>query len=177
MKLHLGCGNKIIKDFINVDIRPLDGVDVIDDISKLKTIKDNSVELIYACHVLEHFNRLNYKKVLQRWYEILDKNGVLRLSVPDLEKVIKKYNEGEKLHNLMGFIYGGQNYEHNYHFIGFDFESLSKDLKEVGFEEISVWDWRKTEHSYMDDYSQAYLPHMDKKNGTLMSLNIQATKK
>jgi hypothetical protein len=28
----------------------------------------------------------------------------------------------------------------------------------------------------MDDYSQSYLPHMDKENGTLMSLNLEAVK-
>jgi hypothetical protein len=27
-----------------------------------------------------------------------------------------------------------------------------------------------------DDHSQAYLPHMDKENGTLISLNIEAVK-
>ena len=27
-----------------------------------------------------------------------------------------------------------------------------------------------------DDYSQAYVPHLDKDNGTLVSLNVQAYK-
>ena len=38
------------------------------------------------------------------------------------------------------------------------------------------WDWRKTDHSNIDDYSQAYLPHMNKENGLLVSLNIEAKK-
>ena len=54
--------------------------------------------------------------------------------------------------------------------------SLSADLKEVGFSETRLWDWRTTEHAHMDDYSQAYIPHMDKENGTLVSLNIEAVK-
>ena len=37
-------------------------------------------------------------------------------------------------------------------------------------------DWRDTEHSELDDFSQSYLPHMDKDNGKLMSLNIEAVK-
>jgi hypothetical protein len=28
-----------------------------------------------------------------------------------------------------------------------------------------------------DDHSQAYIPHMDKENGTLISLNIETIKK
>jgi hypothetical protein len=46
----------------------------------------------------------------------------------------------------------------------------------VGFKEVYLWDWRETEHSHIDDFSQAYLPHMDKENGVLMSLNIEAKK-
>jgi len=37
-------------------------------------------------------------------------------------------------------------------------------------------DWEKTEHAIYDDHSQAYLPHMDKKNGTLISLNMECIK-
>ena len=30
---------------------------------------------------------------------------------------------------------------------------------------------------YIDDYSQSYYPHMDKEDGKLMSLNVEAVKK
>ena len=49
-------------------------------------------------------------------------------------------------------------------------------LKSLGFSEVKKYDWRKTSHSQFDDHSQAYLPHMDKENGDLMSLNIEAVK-
>lgn len=48
MKLHLGCGDKILKDFINIDIRESEGVDMVLDITKLDTIENNSVDLIYC---------------------------------------------------------------------------------------------------------------------------------
>jgi hypothetical protein len=46
----------------------------------------------------------------------------------------------------------------------------------LGFTDVHIWDWKKVEHGSVDDFSQAYLPHMDKESGELMSLNIQATK-
>lgn len=58
----------------------------------------------------------------------------------------------------------------------FDFDSLKKVLVDTGFKNVGIWDWRTTEHATVDDYSQSYLPHMDKDNGMLMSLNIEATK-
>ena len=83
MKLHLGCGNKRIEGFMNVDIRPGNNVDIIDNISELNSVDNSSVELIYASHVLEHFGRHEYINVLERWYDLLKKGGKLRLSVPD----------------------------------------------------------------------------------------------
>ncbi len=61
----------------------------------------------------------------------------------------------------------------------FDFKLLESGLKEAGFKNIRKYDWRETELAKLgnDDYSQAYLPHMDKENGQLMMLNIVAEKK
>ena len=41
---------------------------------------------------------------------------------------------------------------------------------------VIEYDWRETEHSEFDDHSQAYIPHMDKDNGTLISLNVECIK-
>ena len=53
---------------------------------------------------------------------------------------------------------------------------LKEDLQKAGFKSVKKYDWRNTEHFYVDDYSQTYYPHMDKENGKLMSLNVEATK-
>lgn len=176
MKLHLGCGDKIIKGFINVDFRKNEGVDVVADLSNLVEFDNESVELIYSSHVLEHFGRLEYKLILKKWYDLLKIGGTLRLAVPDFEKVVEHYNENKDLEKLRGLLWGGQNYEKNFHFCGWDFMTIKKDLEDIGFKQIERYDWEKTEHSDIDDYSQCYLPHMDKKNGKLMSLNIEAIK-
>jgi predicted SAM-dependent methyltransferase len=176
MKLHLGCGTKIIDGYVNVDIRQELNCDIVDDIKTLTTFQNNVAEEIYACHVLEHFSRHEYKEVLIRWFEVLEKGGILKISVPNLEKVFEQYSKGISLKTLMGLLYGGQTYPENYHYVGFDFETLKNDLLEIGFSEIGLWDWKLTEHSHIDDFSQCYLPHMDKENGTLMSLNIMAVK-
>ena len=63
-----------------------------------------------------------------------------------------------------------------YHKTTYDFEGLKRLLEEIGFHNIRRYDWRKTEHSQFDDHSQAYIPHMDKEKGILISLNIEAEK-
>ena len=82
----------------------------------------------------------------------------------------------KNLRILSGMLYGGQDYDENYHYWCWDFDTLSTELKSIGFKNVERYDWKKTEHNNIDDYTQIYLPHMDKENGTLLSLNIEATK-
>ena len=89
LKLHLGCGTKHIPGFVNIDIRYLPKVDEVNNIKFLRNYKVNSADLIYACHVLEHFSRWDYKNVLRRWYEILKPGGILRLGVPDVSFILR----------------------------------------------------------------------------------------
>ena len=63
-----------------------------------------------------------------------------------------------------------------YHKTTYDFDSLKLVLNKCGFTNIDYYDWGQTEHSNFDDHSQAYIPHMNKTNGTLISLNVEATK-
>ena len=63
-----------------------------------------------------------------------------------------------------------------YHKTAYDFSSLRDLLLECGFSSVTLYDWRGTDHAEFDDHSQAYLPHMDKENGILLSLNVEAVK-
>ena len=63
-----------------------------------------------------------------------------------------------------------------YHKTTYDYISLNKTCIELGFKDFKRYDWRDTEHSMFDDHSQAYIPHMDKDNGTLISLNVEMKK-
>tara|TARA_R110000824_G_scaffold310579_1_gene497862 strand:+ start:204 stop:740 length:537 start_codon:yes stop_codon:yes gene_type:complete len=176
MKLHLGCGDKRIDGYINIDCRDLPTVDHVEDIRFLQSFKENSIDVIYVCHVLEHFSRWEHLQVLKRWYDILKIGGILRIAIPDFEKAVKYYFEHGNLRDISGMLYGRQDYPENNHFWCWDFNELTKDLRSVGFINIERYDWRKTEHAHIDDYSQSYLPHMDKDNGTLMSLNVKGIK-
>jgi predicted SAM-dependent methyltransferase len=176
MKLHLGCGSKHIPGFVHVDLEAHPHIDFRAPVNELTFVEDNSVELIYASHVLEHFGRHEVDRVLQEWFRVLQKGGILRVAVPDFEAVCRRYQETGELSELVGLVCGGQRNQYDYHKIVFDEKLLRLKLHDAGFTTVSRYDWRNTEHSSMDDYSQAYLPHMDKDHGQLMSLNIEAIK-
>lgn len=178
LKLHLGCGEKYIPGFLHVDMMNYEHIHFNGSVCCLP-YEDNSTSLVYASHVLEHFSRNSIPDVLLEWYRVLAPGGVLRLSVPDFAACAKLYHEEglqDGLTGLIGLICGGQRNEYDFHKMIFDEPFLTNILLSVGFKEVRRWDWRLTEHNDIDDYSQAYLPHMDKKDGCLMSLNLESVK-
>ena len=176
VKLHLGCGEKYIPGFIHIDRRAFSHIDYIMDVDNLFEFNEQSVDMIYASHILEHFGRHEVIDVLKEWYRVLVYKGILRIAVPDFEAICRAYRTFEDMNLIMGPLHGGQDYKGNIHYVSFDFKYLSKLLEEVGFYNIHRYDWRYTIHKDYDDFSQSYLPHMDKKNGILISLNVEATK-
>jgi len=63
-KLHLGCGDKKIHGWTNVDLRKEVNPDMVRDITKINETYTNTVDIIYACHVLEHFHKSQTAKIL-----------------------------------------------------------------------------------------------------------------
>lgn len=177
IKLNLGCFNKKLPGFINVDIREEVNPDVVDDAFQLDQFQENSVDLIYSSHMLEHLSFGKSYETLKRWYQILKIGGILRLAIPDVEAACKWYLEHRNLYDVRTVFWGSQLHPFDFHYHGWDFQSLKTDLNRIGFKGVKRWDWKTTEpHNYVDDYSSAYLPHMDKVNGTLISLNVEAIK-
>ena len=176
MKLNIGCGKRNFgKEWIHIDgsdyehIHSHNIVDV--------PFEDNSVDIIYASHTLEYFDRDEVLEVLRKWRSVLKPNGILRLAVPNFEIYSKLYSEGKiTLDQCVGPLYGKwkmTDTQNVYHKTTYDFVSLKKILGKTGFGNVRLWDWRDVEHGKHDDYSQSYIPHMDKGEGHLMSLNVE----
>lgn len=182
LKIHLGGGKRNIPGFINVDLAKFSHIDYRHRIDKLPMFKSNSVELIYTCGAFEYFDREEAPAVLKEWRRVLKKGGVLRISVPNFESIVKVYLKYKNLdgRGILGPIFGrwpipGTN-KIVYQKTVYDFKSLKNLLEKNGFKNVKRYDWQKTVHKDYDDYSQAYVPHMDKK-GIQISLNLEATKK
>lgn len=174
-KLHLGCGAIYLPGYIHIDIMNYKHIDYLSSVEDLHMFEDNTVDLIYNCCVLEHIEKAKFKSVLTEWHRVLKPGGILRTSVADFEAVCQVYMKNKNISELEGLVLGGQKHLYDFHKNMFDFNKLKKSLIEYGFMNIRRYDWWKVEHSDIDDYSKAYLPHMDKK-GTLVSLNVEADK-
>lgn len=179
IKLHIGSGNIKIKDYINIDSLLFPNTDLFSNIKNLKYfIKKNSVSHIYASHVFEHFSHKEIKKILKLCYTLLRKKGELRISVPDIDKIVKIYYKNWEHFQTpcnspwIGLIWGGQLTKHDYHKTGFNFCWMKHLLKQTNFSEIKEYDAKKFLEKYnIKDASLAKKPF-----GKLISLNIVAIK-
>ncbi len=87
MKLNLGCGDKILPGYVNVDVAPSRAgrkPDVICDLHRLTPFPDASVDEVLAVHVVEHFWRWEVVDVLREWTRVLRAGGTMTLECPNL---------------------------------------------------------------------------------------------
>lgn len=171
----MGCGKRNFgKDWIHIDGGNFDHLDH----QNIFDFPYENIDLIYASHVIEYFDFDEVNILLKRWYSKLKVGGILRIAVPNFEAIAQLYLKNIKLEKFIGPLYGKMKMAEGniYHRMVYDYSSLSSLLNNIGFNNISYWDHNSVDHGKYDDHSQAYLPHMDKQNGTLISLNLEATK-
>lgn len=171
MKLNLGCSNRPLPGYINIDISGTHA-DVLADIRTLP-YESSSVDEIYASHVLEHFGRHEFMDVLREWRRVLKPGARIYIAVPDIESAFKYYQKTGNLKVLYGQFWGGQRNEYDYHKFGYTFDTLAEYLNQVGFENPERYDTFKYLPPDFDDFSKSFLPHMDF-TGHHLSLNVTA---
>ncbi|MBP5973257.1 methyltransferase domain-containing protein [Brasilonema sp. CT11] len=118
LKLNLGCGSHIPSGWVNVDyalgawIAKLPVLSIINkkfkiinfdwsdkifmhDLRKKFPWEDNSVDVVYSSHTLEHLSKTEGQHFLKECHRVLKPNGIIRIIVPDLRYIVNKYTQGE----------------------------------------------------------------------------------
>jgi len=96
MRLNLGAASKRIEGYSNVDIRDIEGVDVVHDLTKYPwPFTSNSIEKIMAQEFLEHIAFRECMPLLREAYRILQPGGVIHIQVPDIGAMCEMYVRGE----------------------------------------------------------------------------------
>lgn len=86
-------------------------------------IKSNSVDLVYAGEIIEHFEKKFGIKLLKEIFRILKPGGSFLLSTPNKT-------------NTKGY---------EFHVYEYEIKELKKIVKKIGFDITSTWGWQTTE--------------------------------
>jgi predicted SAM-dependent methyltransferase len=101
-RLNWGCGPLAPFGWVNSDIEAGPGIDVVADIRKGLPFPDNHFDYIVSIHVLPELAYRELDPALQELRRVLKPNGVLRLSLPDLDLAINAYRSKDVDYFLIG---------------------------------------------------------------------------
>lgn len=104
MRLNLGCGDKILDGYVNVDVAPSRAgkrPDVLCDLHKL-TFSDESADEILSVHVVEHFWRWEVVDVLREWVRVMKKGARMVLECPNLISACEHFLKDPEKHSAPG---------------------------------------------------------------------------
>ena len=169
MKLNIG-GNQIHKDWTIFNIQKKRGVDIVGDLKDLSQFKPDSIEEIYASHVLEHTTQKNCLEVLKYINRILIPGGKFYISVPNMDVLCALFINPKATYNvkfsLMRMMFGGQIDDYDYHYFGWNYDFMVQYLTQANFTNFK----KVNSLGLFNDMSEirAY--------GHLISLNIIARK-
>lgn len=93
LRLHLGAGHAPLDEYLNVDIEPLPGIDLIVDLNKIPwPWETGSVDEVFSQDCFEHLYPLgiaegqrNIIALLTEVHRILKPNGLIELTVPSTD--------------------------------------------------------------------------------------------
>lgn len=85
VRLNLGCGDKLLPGYVNVDVAARKGVqpDLVSDLRALALPRDHAHEIL-AVHVIEHFHLWEATALLEEWLRVLAPGGRLVLECPNI---------------------------------------------------------------------------------------------
>jgi predicted SAM-dependent methyltransferase len=94
-RLNWGSGTEPPADWINCDIKEAPGVDISCDIREGLPLEDACIDYAASIHALPELAHPDVEPALIELRRVLKPDGVLRLALPDLERAMEAYREGD----------------------------------------------------------------------------------
>ncbi len=149
MRLNLGCGDKILPGYVNVDVveaRAGMKPEVICDLHDLAPFADASADEILAVHVVEHFWRWEIRDVMREWARVLKPGGRMIIECPNILSACQTFlenpqqfsREDQNGQRTMWVFYGDPKWKDPLmiHRWGYTPDSLKELLAEVGLADV-----------------------------------------
>jgi predicted SAM-dependent methyltransferase len=164
-RLNIGCGTNFVENWINIGLFDIPGAIYFSskiknqalfihfDMTQELPIDPNTVQYIYASHFIEHLNFPQGLIFVKNCYKVMRKDGIIRLTFPDLELWIQKYLENDlnffkkyydftkNINNLPELKTKGEIFMSQVHGWGhewcYDFDSIKDLLERTGFSNVT----------------------------------------
>jgi SAM-dependent methyltransferase len=112
------------------------------NVSKKFHQPSNSCASIFSCHMLEHLYPSVAVSCLKECLRVLRPEGVLRIAVPDLDRMIQEYDPSNPELFLQGAFQYGVGADRNSHRWHYNYTNLRSHLLNVGFSRVTRCEFR-----------------------------------
>ena len=85
---------------IRLDVDPMVFPDILESMTDMKSVEDNSMDAIYTSHTIEHLYPDDVKRAMEEFYRVLKPTGILVITCPDLQSIGTHLAEGRLLEVL-----------------------------------------------------------------------------
>jgi len=145
IKVNYGCGGTIIPGWLNVDLFDLDNPDFMRvNLLEKHPFEDGSVAVGYSEDMIEHLTQAESIFFLSEVYRCLEPGGVVRLSFPGLEGVLKRhYTPPTELRVRQGEFEAYSFWDH-IHF--YSKEEISLVARHLGFGAVDFFEYGLSPH-------------------------------
>lgn len=89
--LNLGCGRRFHPNWTNIDFSSTGPSVIAHNLTQGIPRPEQSFDVVYHSHVLEHFSKNQAPSFLQECHRVLRPQGIIRIAVPDLEQIARSY--------------------------------------------------------------------------------------
>jgi len=89
-KIHLGCGEIYLDDWINIDFES-EKADLKHDLTKPLPFENNTIDFIYSEHLIEHLTVQDGLALMKECRRILKPEGVIRIATPNVDYLLFRY--------------------------------------------------------------------------------------
>lgn len=195
--LHLGCGGHMLTDWLNTDIVvPCRGDLIYLDATKKYPFTDQCIDYIFLEHMFEHVSLKQAVYLLCECKRVLKKDGVIRITLPDMQFLLDIYSSPEKYKEYLKWctehflpeveeLFPGEypevfvinNFYRDWgHQVIYDYKTLEMLLRKCGYSNIKRCEVGKSEHIVLqgieghDDYS--YYPGLTELESMVVEASV-----
>lgn len=140
LRVNVGCGEKPLDGYVNVDFRALAGVDVVADAGRLP-FEPGTVDELASFHLIEHFREHHAETVLLPYWRSLLRpgSGRLRVVTPNFAVLTDHVRDGRlDFRQFKTVTFGAQDYSGDDHFALYSPATLERLLIAAGFTAVEV---------------------------------------
>ena len=190
-RLQIGCQDHPMKGWLNADINPMHDEVILMDATKRFPLPDNTFDTVFSEHMIEHIGFPEGQFMVNECYRIMKKNGIIRISTPNIKFLIDLYCE-PKTQIQQEYIESSKRYfkddrplndtivinnffrDWGHQFIH-DFKTLEYLLTQAGFKNVKQCEVYKSEHPILQNLEKHAL-ELGEDFNQLESIIVEATK-